>query len=281
MVVTAMHHQQRKQAIRAFSGLVGRYDPEAASPAPNTNGPGRPRLHGNNAAKQKAYRARLADPERRSLVAWLLKKSRTVLDGRQYQRKLHGELILLSVIDLRRSVAVLKENLDACGRITNERSGERERLNGMSEIERLIAQKNQRENGSNVSVKSPSILKAPQSDAARDAAIRDLLNEIYVDQRCPWCDTKFDTPSAAENHLNDEYNRGKRQVDHVKTLRTSNLVPSELLEEAERRLSNEAHYIGISERVLRLRKRHAQWQREGKRQLDGSGAYITWDLRTW
>ena len=205
-----------------------------------------------------------------------------MLDGRQYQRKLHAELILLNVSDLRKSVEVLKENLDAHGRLHNERSGERDRLNGMSEIERLIARREQRENDRRISPKSPSILKAPQSDEAREAAIRDLLiNEMSVTHTCPWCDAKFDVRTAAENHLNDEYDRGKRQADHVKILRSYELVPPELLDEATRRLSMQAHYLGINERAQRLRRRHAQWQRNGKRVLENSKTYVEWDLRTW
>jgi len=65
---------------------------------------------------------------------------------------------------------------------------------------------------------------------------------MSIDRRCPWCDAKFDVRTAAENHLNEEYDRGKRQADHVKTLRSSGLVPNDILEEAERRLSQQALY---------------------------------------
>ncbi|MGC1905833.1 MAG: hypothetical protein WA715_18585 [Candidatus Acidiferrum sp.] len=85
----------------------------------------------------------------------------------------------------------------------------------------------------------------------------------------------------AENHLNNENAQGKRQANHVKTLRASDLVPTDILEEAHRRLSEQTHYLGISERAQRLRKRHAQWQREGKRILENSKTYVEWDLRTW
>jgi len=150
-----------------------------------------------------------------------------------------------------------------------------------TEIERLLARKKTRKNGYQVSVKSPSILKAPQNDEARHAAIRDLVNEISVDHICPWCGAKFDVRTAAENHFQDEYAQGKRQSDHVKTLRASDLVSAEILEEAERRLTEHTHFLEINERVQRLRKRRAEWQREGKRELDKSKTYISWDLRIW
>jgi hypothetical protein len=268
---------QRKRTLRAFSGLVGRFEPEPE----NTRGPGRPRSHVENAAKQKAYRNRHSDTGRRGLIAWILKKSRSTEPNAKYLRNLRDELLTLPRGELQGVVEVLKQNLDAHGRLHNERSGERERLNGMSEIERLLARKNQRENGCQVSVQTPSILKAPQSDEARDAAIRDLLNDISVDRRCPWCNTSFEARTAAENHFNDQYDRGKRQADHVKTLRALDLVPPELLEDAKRRLLEESHYLGINERIQRLRKRHAQWQREGKHNVKSSGSYVDWDLRVW
>jgi len=271
------NHQQRKRTQRAFTGLVGRYEPEPA----DSRGPGRPRIHADNAEKQRAYRNRRADPERRGLIAWVIKKSRSVEHNRAYQRKLREELLTVTLDDLRTIVQTLKQNLDTHGRLHNERSGEGERLNGISEIERLLARKEQRRNGHQVSVKTPSILKAPQSDEARDAAIRDLVNEMSVDHICSWCGTKFDVRTAPENHFQDEYAQGKRQADQVKTLRALDLVPTEILEEAERRLTEQTHYLGINERVQRLRKRHAQWQREGKHELHKSKTYISWDLRIW
>jgi hypothetical protein len=81
---------QRKNPVkRAFSGLTGRYEPEAA-PAPSgpttppdeptselQRGPGRPAKYADAATKQAAYRARkaenLADAERRNLVAEVMK----------------------------------------------------------------------------------------------------------------------------------------------------------------------------------------------------------------
>jgi hypothetical protein len=56
-------------------------------------------------------------------------------------------------------------------------------------------------------------------------------------------------------------------------LRALELVSPELLKEAERRLSNETHYMGINDRAQRLRKRHSQWQRDR--------SYVAWDLQVW
>jgi len=45
--------------------------------------------------------------------------------------------------------------------------------------------------------------------------------------------------------------------------------------------SHSKRSIEINERVRRLRKRHAQWQPEGKRAVDSSKTYVEWDLRVW
>jgi hypothetical protein len=288
--------EQRKRTPRAFHGLVGRYEAGEATPAtpatpaaPAQNvkpGPGRPRLHASNAEKQRAYRNRRADhradPEARSLIAWILKKSWTVRYPRGYRRKLHAELLALPVSDLRKSVRVLKANLDEHGRLHGERSGEsgeRIRDDGVSEIEHLLALREL--NDRRVSPESPSILQAPPNDEMRDAAIRDLVNEMSVDGKCLWCDAKFEVRTAAENHLNEQYDVGKRQADHVKTLRGYELIPIDLLEEAEGRLLKETHYRGISDRVRSVRKRHTRWQREGKKILDDSKSFVEFDLRVW
>jgi hypothetical protein len=184
------------------------------------------------------------------------------------------KLMLLSVTDLRTAVETMKQNLDSHGRLHSERSGERSRLNGMSEIERLLARREQRENDRRISPKSPSILKAPPTDEMRDAAIRDLCDEMQIARKCPWCDAKFVVRTAAENHLNDEYDRGKKQSDHIKILRGYELIPLDLLAEAEGRLLQETHYLGISDRMRSLRKRHTRWQRQGKQILDNSKTYV-------
>jgi hypothetical protein len=134
---------QRKPVKRLFPGLVGRYEPESATAIapPIERGPGQPRVYADNAAKQRAYRQRRADSETRNLVARILRKTWSTVDGRQYRRKLHGELLALNVNELRSSVEILKQNLDLHGRLHNERSGVGKRLDGMSEIERLLARR--------------------------------------------------------------------------------------------------------------------------------------------
>jgi hypothetical protein len=283
---------QRKPK-RLFAGLVGRYEPElaAAIVTPIERGPGQPRIHADNAAKQRAYRRRGEDSERRNLIAWILKKTwSTAVDARRnfaereaqrkYRRKLHDELLTLSVNELHISVEILKRNLDLHGRLHNERSGERDRLNGMSEIERLLARKERSENQRKVSRKTPSILKAPRTDEKVNAAIRDLM-EMFVDRKCPWCEAVFDLRSTAENHLQEEYDKGKRQAEHVKTLRAYESIPANLLEEAEGRLSEHTHYAVINDRVRRMCKRDQKWQRDGKQILDASKNHVGWDLRVW
>ena len=268
-----MNSFQRKPTKRLFAGLVGRYEPE-----PTPRGPGQPRIHADNAAKQRAYRQRRGDSKTRNFVAWILRKTWSTVDGRQYRRKLHDELLALTVSDLRKYAELFKQNLDSRGRLHNERSGEGKRLDGQSEIERLLTRRgvNQRK----ISEKTLSILKAPPTDEKVNAAIRDLM-DIFVDRKCPWCKQEFEVRAAAENHLQEEYDKGKRQADHVKTLRAYESIPANLLEEAEGRLSEHTHYAAINDRVRRMCERDRKWQREGKRILDASKTYVEWDTRVW
>jgi hypothetical protein len=104
--------------------------------------------------------------------------------------------------------------------------------------------------------------------------------EMFVDRKCPWCKKEFDVRVAAENHLQEEYDKGKRQAEHVKTLRAY-AIPADLLEDAEGRLSEHTHYAAINDRARRMCKRDTKWQREGKQLLDASKSYVGWDLRVW
>jgi hypothetical protein len=171
-----MHRQQRKNPVkRLYNRLVG-LPPEAeaapaspvappSEPTPDLQRrPGRPTKHADAAAKQAAYRARkaenLADAERRNLVAELMKiyrrmqpdivaeKSRPADiarvvklrgENRVRLRKVHDDMLALSLESLQKVLTTWKETPDSHGRLRNERSGEDERKHGMSELERIIA----------------------------------------------------------------------------------------------------------------------------------------------
>jgi hypothetical protein len=111
------------------------------------------------AERQRARRAREQEPEKRNLVAAILRiykhgmtspdvRSRTrqgVEDIRGQNRALlrsyHDSLTLLTVRDLRKALDALESVLDSKGRLPNERSGEGPHKDGVSEMERIIAAK--------------------------------------------------------------------------------------------------------------------------------------------
>ena len=153
------------------------------------------------------------------------------------------------MIELRSSVEILKQNLDSHGRLHNERSGEGKRLGGQSEIERLLSRMERSANQRKISEKRPSILKAPRTDEKVDAAIRDLM-ETLVDRKCPWCKKEFDVRVAAENHLQEEFDKGKRKAEHIKTLQAYESIPIDLLEEAKQRLPTSLNFSRVSSAFL-------------------------------
>lgn len=123
---------------------------------------GRPRKYANNAAKTAAYRLReqkrRKDAERSEIVAWLIGRckamspspskgiSESVADTiraetTRYLGTFEDHLIGLSIDDLQQLKNVWEQTPDSHGRLHNERSGETEQTMGLSEIERLAAQR--------------------------------------------------------------------------------------------------------------------------------------------
>jgi hypothetical protein len=106
-----------------------------------------------------------SDIERRNLVAEFIKRTKRGLtdivgagelrdqeraNQRKRMRQLRDDLLMLSIDDLRNTVATLKELSDSSGRLRNERSGEKSRASGMSEIERIVSMRERDEDGRKV-----------------------------------------------------------------------------------------------------------------------------------
>lgn len=68
----------------------------------------------------------------------------SVKDSPEYRLAFRKGLFAIPFKQLEMAVQIIKEHSDHKGRLHSERSGERARVNGMSEIERLIAFREER-----------------------------------------------------------------------------------------------------------------------------------------
>lgn len=103
---------------------------------------------------RQAQQAKLADKERRNLVAQLAKILKRMLpfadpksplahkvfaERRMRLRKIHDEWVLLPIDEVRKALKLYKDEKDSYGRLHGESSGEGDRKNGMSGVEQRIA----------------------------------------------------------------------------------------------------------------------------------------------
>jgi hypothetical protein len=208
------------------------------------------------------------DAERRNLIAEILVIARRNLSGpggditgtreqkikaanKKYIRTLHTNLLHLSVDKLRVSLETLNAP-DSRGRLHNERSGERERSHGQSEIERILNAKQHDSGYFEDEDQDPSMAAgfrvnpvgtAPDSfetedestdsadkispdsakpepnqstdDKWRDQAVESLVRKMFLASnpaRCPVCDETFPSQIGAENHLTEQYVKGEKDL---------------------------------------------------------------------
>jgi hypothetical protein len=222
---------------------------------------GRPRKYVDAASRQAAYRDRLTakeqDSERRNVLAKILKlvKASMVSSILKFGDQIHTEnrLRLANLHDALKSVSLeklteyletLEEHPDLEGRMWGERSGEKERAYGQSEIERIIAarqhdvslgetswQDPKMAGGFRVRPKGaapdsseetgednvrPASIKAkemPASEKRRDLAIARVVSQMFDsgNGRCLFCDEVFTDKLVAERHLFDMYGQGEKE----------------------------------------------------------------------
>jgi hypothetical protein len=125
-------------------------EPVVAKRGPKLKGE-RPMTPAERKAKQ---RAKAADVQRRDIVAQLVKINRRRLskpdvtspqahnvfaNNRIRLRKIHDEWVLLPLEELQKTLRTYDEIKDSTGRLHGEASGEKDRSNGMSHPEKIIA----------------------------------------------------------------------------------------------------------------------------------------------
>jgi len=217
------------------------------------------------AASRATQKAKQDDAERRNLIADILKIVRRNLAGpgdvgrygvvaanRKYIRVLHDDLFYLSVNKLQMSLEALKIP-DSRGRLHNERSGEKNRSMGQSEIETIVAA--MQHDSSLIdddSQQDPTLARGfqvtppghgPDSDETDDAdstgvrsgtakpqltlsanekwlkeTISRIVGKMNFDTdstKCPFCFDVFLTPVGAEGHLEDQYVRGQKDIERL------------------------------------------------------------------
>ncbi len=267
----ALRPPQKKSAKRVFIGMAGsplaRVEPVLAPGGdgpeePPVNKGGRPTL-GDRAmtpaertARSRAMKAeKKADEERRNIAAGLMKKIRRAQpkitdkafqadkargENRARLRKLHNDLLLLSVKSLREIAETYELTPDSHGRLHNERSGEASRRYGMSEMERIISaqstnngavtagghgpdadEPSEDDNGDSPSFRPPSGPRIPPEHIAyldkRESIIGELiaqhvrkisLDETDTHHRCLVCGALLKEWSDARQHFWEEYDKG-------------------------------------------------------------------------
>lgn len=265
-------------------------EPPTVAPAPAKRG--RKPKYANNAEKQEAYRQRKKqkeeDLERRDIVAKMLainrrelqlpkpksresKAHKVLADNRNRQRKLHDELIKLPLEKLKEVFTVMKGNLDSRGRLHSERSGEKPRKYGMTEIERIIAAQGRDENGRRV-VPTGCGRDADSAEEEQEREIRpappglpreyilsldekeeimtDLIARFYNAEmgcsindkhyekgQCQLCGAFIPDPSDARQHFWEGYEKGLQLYFHYEKLNDPairEILAPGMLEEAKR-----------------------------------------------
>ncbi len=237
--------QQRKPPVRrAFSGLAGSPLAVVAEVKP---GP-RPKYGTAMTARQRQResRARKQDPDKRSLVAKILKIQRQgigvprkgLMTGESIKeanrvrlRQLRDQLMALTVRDLQRYLDALKSSGDRIGRLHGETSGNSDTINGMSHIERVIAAVERDQNGHKEKIgHGPAVFDKPDSmdDPADVYQARFNPNKAEPEQRlddaighllkkfsgkCQWCDEQFASKDAYENHLYELFRKFASRKD--------------------------------------------------------------------
>jgi len=314
---------RRPPAKRLFYGMAGsplaQVNEPTTEPAlfvPKRRGP-KPK-HGyvmTPTERKRNQYERQREPEKRQLVAKILKIMKRQMtvpahdedlkrrsstdkvneDNRIRLRRLRDELTLLSVIDLRKYAKTLKEAPDSHGRLHNERSGEGPRINGMSEMERIIAAQERGEHGgrarpqghgptsyepadpADVKTSIYNPLQKTESEKPIDEAIEQLVEEFRQTLaspdvsavKCPWCPVMPTSPTGAENHFNAEYTKGKNQKVYIEELEAYNEeayspVPTAILDAAKESLQNNLHFTGINEIIKERRLADREWKRKAK-----------------
>jgi hypothetical protein len=267
------------------------------------------------AERKRRQRERQSEPEKRQLVANILKIMKRQMtvpahagdlrrqsstesvqkENRIRLRTLHSELTALSVSDLRKYAETLKDAPDSHGRLHNERSGEGPRINGMSEMERIIAAQERNEHGgktrpqghgptsyepadpadAKTSIYNP--LQKTEAEKHIDEAIEQLVKEFrqaltspdVSAVKCPWCAVMLTSPTGAENHLNAEYTKGKNQKAYIEKFEAYNEeayspMPTAILDAAKESLQNNLHFTGINEIIKERRRADREWKRKAK-----------------
>jgi len=215
---------------------------------------------------------------------------------RKYFRKLHDELLNCPYDALLMVKSTLEDTSDQRGRLHNERSGEGKRKNGMSEIERIIAIRAQREQETRVAptgTKPDSIDAKPVVDKLtpehlkfleqeHDTFTRMIEKHTYEsgsDVVCRLCATDLSpeghigpptsveylrlSPSDVRFHFEQEYGRGERLVANIHKLTEAGA--ESLAVDAQRLLNNCLHHRLFLVAKKALMKERKQASREFRR----------------
>jgi hypothetical protein len=304
--------KQKQPTRRAFSGLVGMpyegNDPKPAAPAATVaEAPapvpvvtarkvGRPPIHGERMTpkerKRKSragQREKLADAERRDIVAELMKiyrrgqpkivtkdaalANRLRGEARERFRERHDELLALSAEDLRSALAIYDETPDSHGRLHNERSGEGERMYGMSELERVIA----KQYGEDYAASDEAGWDAGESSGPksrewiprkylaklreRDELITDVAERFSVEitdtsYGCKLCDAVLEQGDVTA-HFWKEYSKGLDLYRHWEMLNSpgvADIIPEDMRFAARRAFVSHKHLQVI---WMEIRQRRA------------------------
>jgi hypothetical protein len=271
------------------------------------------------AERQRKKRGKDSEPEKRNLVASIIRTTKRGLmtasrakaakesvreENRIRLRRLRDDLMLLSVVDLRKYAETLKDAPDSRGRLHGENHSGEPKRDENSPIEKIIAAQERDEHGHKVKPKGygPASFdhdipaaSAPEfspekseSEERVENAIEKTLGKIFTDRlsepvQCLWCQTMLATPIAAENHLYTEYAKAKSQKEYLKTLEAYISVPDNFLEAARKALRDNLHFKGINELIREKRKQEREWKKKAKA-AGFRPALAAWDTKvidTW
>jgi hypothetical protein len=239
-----MTPRRKAPARRVFSGLAGS---PLAVVAEVRRGP-QPKYGTAMTARQRQResRARRQEPEKRNLIARILKIQRQGIgvprkglvtgedikeSNRIRLRQLRDELMALTLRDLQRYLDGLKSSGDRIGRLHGETSGNSDPINGVSHVERVIAAVERDEHGHKAKIgHGPAVFDKPEAmddpadvyqarfnpnkaepEQRLDDAIEHLLKKFSG--KCQWCDEQFASKGAYENHLYELFRRFTSRKD--------------------------------------------------------------------
>ena len=245
--------------------------------------------------------AKQEDSECRDLIAKVLRKLRVgksapdekVLSANSLAEKtandavgLHAmvaNLKAMSIADLQNFYDSLRSFSDSTGQLPNERSGEKDRKDGQSEVEGLIGQleyapaRATRSDGhgpdafdkpkhSADKADTPALqIKLPSDPDALMELRHQAIEQMAASYKCSVCGLLCDTTEVLSQHLNERYETGMAQLERLALLQEFSYGMETQIADTQAKITENRHPLAIQIWMTRLEKERKKEGRLARR----------------